>query len=730
MISLADTGKLTFSWSNIQNIDGYYINLIKNKTNQGTLVATGNSFYVSGLIEGDEIGGIVYPYSGSHTFVTGIELTSQSVPVTNFNELGSTLDFGSMIIDGSPSVMNSSSSGYYFTGSYIEGSSFLDFSILSPRSGGSNIEHSFQEPFFSGVSYKVKNNDSVVESNQINGFNFIFNNSYESRNLELEIIAHDVYGSGVMSNIYLNNDPISISNLNVYLDSSSVSGSGIFQIVPSFDSLPKSIDYVLLNKDKTNILISGNSLSPYNTTGFFPLDTTGFLELTPYDWYGSGFNYVKNDPIFFQSSNYIPENNIKYFYSTNDTISSIDLLADYNKNNDIGSYFKLSIDSNSETSFSSDSYFTGILDYVGETTFDYFNLRTGVHEEFYYNLELIQSGTNSIEESSSFSNTLRLPHFITSGVLFDYENGLTTASFSTFPNFIFTGIDILYSGFEDSDYVVYSGQFAESNDLHFESKVKVVDSLDHSKIYDSLFISGSGETPLLTAYESNDQYLDATNNFNFDSSNQLTIIDSINVYRKPVIGNISGELSPNLSGLLEFNDYPDYQLSNITFGFYSDSAPFDIQKTSRVQLSGDYSGSYDSGRHYAYRFEPVNAYNTGNITPAIISKFIQNPIANGVELSQLNFDSTISEISARTYSVSIVAPTGIYKTGINFNDIGNFNSYSTEPQIVTSIENNPNLPFIYDSSTDGISKTGFFVNFSDRILSTGYFINIIVEKIL
>ena len=287
----------------------------------------------------------------------------------------------------------------------------------------------------------------------------------------------------------------------------------------------------------------------------------------------------------------------------------------------------------------------------------------------------------------------------------------------------------MYSGFKDTGYAIYSGESAQNNDIVFESKIKIVNSSNHSKVYDSLFISGSGETPSLVAYESNDQYLDATNNFNFDTVNRLTVIDSINVYRKPVIGNISGEISSNLSGVLDFNDYLNHPLSNINFGFYSDPAPFDIEPSSKVQLSGYYSGSYYSGRHYAYRFEPVNAYNTGNISPVIISEFTQNSIAGGVEAGQAKFDEAISELSSKTHSIIIPAPTGVYTTGIQFTDISNSNSYNSIPQVVTSIQNNPNLPFIYDSSTSNISKTGFFINFSDRILSTGYYINLIIEKI-
>lgn len=729
MIVLPDTGTIDFSWANIQNVDGYYINLLKNGTHQGTLNSTGNYFSISGLVENDEVGGTVYPYSGSYVYPTGIELISKKVPVTNFNISGSTLDFDSMIIDGVSMPMNSSPSGYHFTGSYNEGSSYLKFSILTPRSGGLNITHSNEEPFFSGVSYNIKNNSSIIESNKINGFDFIFNNQYESRDLELEIIAHDIYESKVTGNIYLNNDPISISNLNVYLDSSNISGSGSFQLVPSFDSVPKSLSYTLFNEDKTSVIASGLSQNPQNVTGFFPLDTTGFLELIPYDWYGSGFKHLKDDPIFFESSNYIPANDIKFFYTDNDTISSIDIFAEYNKNNNVGSYFKFSVDSNSGTFFNSQSYLTGISDSMNEVSFDYFDLRTGTHERFYYNAELIQSGTNLIESSGSFSNELRFPHFTSSGLSFDYQNGLTTAIFNSFPNFIFSGIDLLYSGFKDTGYAIYSGESVQNNDIVFESKIKIVNSSNHSKVYDSLFISGSGETPSLVAYESNDQYLDATNNFNFDTVNRLTVIDSINVYRKPVIGNISGEISSNLSGVLEFNDYLNYPLSNISFGFYSDPAPFNIEPSSKVQLSGYYSGCYYSGRHYAYRFEPVNAYNTGNISPVIISEFTQNSIAGGVEAGQAKFDEAISELSSKTHSIIIPAPTGVYTTGIRFTDISNNNSYNSIPQLVTSIQNNPNLPFMYDSSTSNISKTGFFINFSDRILSTGYYINLIIEKI-
>ena len=70
----------------------------------------------------------------------------------------------------------------------------------------------------------------------------------------------------------------------------------------------------------------------------------------------------------------------------------LSIQAPYVKYNDSDSYLALSIDSNSGSSYDSNSYFAGIFSGSVDYEFDYLNLRTGTHEDFYVNVKLYQSG--------------------------------------------------------------------------------------------------------------------------------------------------------------------------------------------------------------------------------------------------------------------------------------------------------------------------------------------------
>ena len=156
-----------------------------------------------------------------------------------------------------------------------------------------------------------------------------------------------------------------------------------------------------------------------------------------------------------------------------------------------------------------------------------------------------------------------------------------------------------------------------------------------------------------------------------------------------------------------------------------------MESASTINLSGygyGVTGSFVSGRHFGYRFEPINGYLTGDISPTFVSEFTQNAIAGNVEQSQANFDSAISSIQSNTFSTSLAIPSGIYETGILYSEIGNDIPYSNIPQVFITMESDENIPFMYFTSTTKISKTGFFVDFSDKISETGHSLKIVIQK--
>lgn len=82
----------------------------------------------------------------------------------------------------------------------------------------------------------------------------------------------------------------------------------------------------------------------------------------------------------------------------------------------------------------------------------------------------------------------------------------------------------------------------------------------------------------------------------------------------------------------------------------------------------------------------------------------------------------------RTFSTSLIIPTGAQTLSYNYSDIGDHSNYSTPPQVMVAMRVNEESDFFYAHSTYNVSETSFNISFSDKILETGNYLDISIHK--
>lgn len=706
------TGKVNFNWPSQSNADGYFAKINKNGLPFNTYNTTGLSIEVSGFREGDVVDGLVFPHINNNSYSTPYSLNPQSIPVTNFNEEfdffaldethsvvaflegGESFRMSGVKIDSVDIDTINTTSGVFGTGHYEGGSANIDYFILNPRQLHRHYLTDFSEPFLSGIYYEAIG-DLESSRSAVSNFSFDFNNTLDSRNVELTLVAQDIYSGGVTGHFSLLNEPSRILGVNQSLSTSINNSTGIFNFFPIYSGSVNAISYELKTSGGTS-LFSGYSDDPTQASGSFPFDQTGFLNVTPYDWFGSGETFVSSNPIFYSSENFIPSNQIKNFEITSNQ-SSFSVYADYIRNNSSGSYFELSVNSSSGILYPQEnSYFSGQFnDFQNEYVFDYFSNRTGSHEDFYFNLNLYRSGSNILEDSSEEFSSSQLPQFTKTGVNFNYNKGITKVNFESTPKFNFTGVDILFRNFNDTLQTspdVYSGFSKILSEDNVNLQVSLVESGNHSNVFDTLTFVTSGQEPSLNASKNLGEYLDGKNVFSFINNKTLIPIRSINVYRKKGFNILSGDFNSDFSGLLSFNDYKDHFHQNVPLDFYSDNAPQNISRSANYittdYVGGSYiTGYYQSGRHYFYRFEPINYFNvTGQISNNIINYFNQNTIGSNTESDLATTESTVSDATDNISNIqsnitTVESSVSSVQSGVS--DISNNAFFITGSQVVS-----------------------------------------------
>ena len=82
----------------------------------------------------------------------------------------------------------------------------------------------------------------------------------------------------------------------------------------------------------------------------------------------------------------------------------------------------------------------------------------------------------------------------------------------------------------------------------------------------------------------------------------------------------------------------------------------------------------------------------------------------------------------RTFSTSLIIPTGVDTISYDYNSIGDTSNYTSAPQVMVAMRVNQESDFFYAHSTYNVSASGFNVSFSDKISETGSFLDISIHK--
>lgn len=679
-MSLLGTGLLNFSWSNPTfSFDDLRIDIFKNENFIESRYQTGNSISISGLNEGESVNLQVTPSEGGALFFDSlIDVASQNVPITNFHPphpTGKTFQISTIDFNGQNLNVEETSSGSYFsTGNYYTSDININLGIINPRNQ-KTISYIGEEPFLSGTSFFNVANNAVYSSGFADqAFTFSTVNNTPERNFTLNFVVEDVYGSGVTGDLFLKNNPPEIYSLTSsfedvesYYDTKESGGNSLhLSIFPDSSSTTNSIEYFMYeNSDHSgNIIFSGQSLSASSITGSFPVSKTGYLKLIPSDFFGTGKTFLETSPIFPNLSR------VDVF----DTILSHNALGEENvfidsiveQNNTSGYYTTFSIDSSSESSFNEYSYFTGLFENIFTGySFDTFSSRTGDHENFYYTFNIFQSGTNLLEDSASGSFFSQSPQFTQSNINYDYKNGITTLNFTSNPAYSFTGVNVLFSGKNFNSFKNYSGTQYTTGSISCDARAQLVRSYDNY-VFDEISISGSGINSSLFLADISFPSIEGSINTLVKNPNPAVIVDKISVFRKPSV-NIVQEIVPsNISGVSKFYDYLNYSYEDTVIGHYIDLPPSNVARNANYTITGlavtgndmmgAVTGIYQSGRHYSYRFVPVNGYGSGDVSDVFTAAFggnaISQSVGTGLEVAEGNITTSQDEIAAAQSEIS------------------------------------------------------------------------------
>jgi hypothetical protein len=719
-MALEPTGYLDFNWSSTPDVDGYKIKLYKNNSYFKTDLSSENNIRVSGLLENDSVRGLVYSYKGDSTSSSFINLDTQTVPVRAFEE---TFTLANLNVNGtriSLSELNGYFSGEY---NYTNPTDSIQLSIVSPRSQEVLLAFN-EEPFLDSISYNIYSLDhlQLIESKEVNSLSFdIVNTGQYGRNYVGQVQVDDFYGSGLTGNLSFLNEPISVKSL-----STSYTGSeelANLSLLTSYSTECLSVDYVVYdNNDLTgNYLLSGNTESVYNYNIDLSSNFSGAIKITPHDWYGSGYNYVKQNIHFPLLESTTKLNKIKNNYLNPTNYSTNQIFASYDNDSNSGSYFELSIDQDNTNSFDLDSYFTGRFDNLsGDYEFDFFSFSDPLDKSiqtFYINLNLYQSGSNILEDTALMSGSLTPPHFILSGVDFNYENGLTDIFFNLVPQQNYSGIDLMISGKSDSDYYIYSGLNYEVEDLYPQLELKITNSIDPTIIYDQIEISASGLLPSISAVDYNQLSSDGFKTFTILNDNINVPVNQIRSYGRFAFSDTStglDTLGQSYTDILEFNDFLNFEQAEVKYlGTNLSVAPSGLTRNINYTIPNS-TASFASGLHYIHRFVPENGYGTGHVTEVFPIEYPLNPFTEYIDGNQKSTDKSISniqddfatEIYVRTYvDVKTTATSNQLNDGssvVNL-DTSNYKNFIIDNQ------NNSNLSINFQNVSDIFFNTSIFI---------------------
>ena len=677
---LPNTGQVNLAWPSASNIEGYSVDIISNNFLLDTIRTTGTNYIASGLFEGDIVIGEVHTILGGRVSNVLYHRTSeQTVDRYNFNDDNTGLFFDSLLLNEStfPLYNSSIDSDIIYANEFNR----VRLNVKSPRDN--EIINTFaDEPFFSGLTYQLYNNSGTFASGSLDSFSFVFNDSFNQPSLTGKFIAYDFHGGSTTGLSSFKVQPTEISSISII----SNSGNSV-NVQPVYKRSPFAVNYYLYSGlNDVDAFFSGSSSSPNNFSFSAPSGTSGYLGIDFVDWNESTPEYRSPqilNPNFIQAPDLEPQNSILYFAVSSTDSGIFNIESSRSNLNSSGSFFKLSIDSDSGSSFDSNSYYTGQFNEDFTLDFDYFNNRTGNHEDFYFNLELYKSGSLIQEDSSLFIEKVPQNQFNDIQFKYNYASGYAYFDINSTPDYFFSGIDILYSGNNYTGYEFYSGEEIHCEYSNPEFNIKMVSTDSSATIYEKSF-TGRAATPQVKFKDVPFQVPEGTVNFGISNATAINNINHVRVYKKPAVVLLEGDLGPHVSSGLNFNDYEEYPYTEEPVDFYSSFPPLDITETANYQTTGvGYTGTYASGRFYLYKIVPENGFGTGIGAegsydfPSNTLTFLEHTkqAESAVQLDQTVSDvstveSNVSAIESNVgtieYAVSRLLEDSVYITGTQF----------------------------------------------------------------
>ena len=716
---LNSTGYLDFAWSKESSAEGYYVKIYKNDTFYKTYQTITPLISISGLREGCSVFGYAYPYSGSSISEDKIHLNKKHIPISNFHNQGKTFKFNEIYLNKQKVNCETVNDCVNCSGISNSKKSHISFSLVNPRDD-LPLNNFGSEPFLSGITYRTESYESNV-----NSFDFIVSNdNLNSRHSNTQFVVNDVYGSGITGNLLIYNEPVKISKAsisNIYSDNFSR-----FEVSSKYNYLPQKLDYCLC-KDKTysDYILSGSIEDVHNFSFNISENQSGYLKITPYDWHGSGISYFHDSLLFHKKSDDILKSNKIEFLNLdkNKPYGKIHISANHSNASNFGSYYTLSIDDNPKSSFDSNSFFTGQFNDVSfDFDFDYFTQFKTQNKniDFYVNVNLYDNNNHSLQDSKQKSIYCTTPNFTDKFLDFDYQKGITTLSYTTSPYDSFSGIDLLVSKGDNSCYEICSGGSIQSNDLHACSSFRLVHSLDHDIVFDELLISGSGLKPRVTSSEIESAHVDGVIFSTIDNLNLDVKVNEVEIYRKPVFFDLSEpskmqSLSSELYSTLKFDDYEDHFYKTGYIGYNQLEGPNNITRNTVYSCTGlNFSGSYESGQYYSYRFLPKNGYGDGLISSPIVYEFHTNGTTNSIH-------NDINELKNSVIDKDFIFDHHIpFKSNSFIIDYSDHN-FVNPPLVLTNLMSTvPGSPIVSTqiSGSPDLNKASF--TFSEPIPNSGY----------
>lgn len=746
-----NTGVLDFYWPAVGSADFYGVKFYINNTPSSFVTTSQTGYQLTGLSEGDLVGGEVHT-SINDQFIDSVHsFTPQYYDVYNFHDINQNLSFSGFQVDGIDLSIAVSGNTFIASGVHYNYNAIIDLDIATPRDN-SIIQYFTEEPFLTGIKYReIDNLTDTTPFTQVNTFSFVTENPKNNRNFITQVVLEDFYGSGVTGNIYLENNAISLQSIS---KTQFNSGSGYFNVFSAvYSNTSEYAEYSFYeNSSFTGTpFLTGYTNTPNDFSIELPLGVTGYFELLPYDWFGSGHAFHDTDYFYSENIEYITSEDNQFLsilVDNNDVYGEISIIPYHSEVSNTGSSILLSIDSGSGSSFDGGSYFTGQIANATEHTFNYFdhldpnNFQTLGDlklQPFFLNFKLLQENSSYIEDVDQVGYEAVVPSIVYDNIILDYQVGLTTVEFDSYPTFNQSGIDILISGKNDNNYSLFSGYNFSTGALDYHVDIRLVNSDNYSLIYDDVLISGSGIPPSVNHALTNFSQSDASLHFDLTAAVNSSPINYTKMYGKYTFSaspNTGEEdfLDDDFLEILDFNDYQNYFLNNVDLGINMIQAPSGIDKNKTYQhtgifptgfgtgfFSGDlFTGHYESGSHFMYRFVPYNGYGSGYATDVIFYNFPRNANTESQQdaIDDLNDKvSSLENSAVSMHSDSVFIPSGDCSIEVDYT----IAEFTDVPHIVGTLsthnQEDPILGLIL--SGDPTTASATFI-LSDQVDSTGY----------